>query len=71
MVGESKLFEQVVAYLFRTRHDVMIDCHYGGKTRPRKFGVDTLIMPDGRKKALVNLSSGYSAAEFVTSFGIF
>jgi len=37
MVDESKLFEQVVAYLFRAKHDMMIDCGYSGKTRKRQF----------------------------------
>ena len=37
MVDESKLFEQVVAYLFRAKHDVKIDCVYGRKTRKRQI----------------------------------
>jgi len=37
MVDESKLFEQVVAYLFRAKHNVMIDCDYQGTTRQRQF----------------------------------
>jgi ribosomal protein uL23 len=33
--------------------------------------VNTLIMPDGRKKAFVKLAPEYSAAEVATSLGIF
>ncbi|MFX1559301.1 MAG: 50S ribosomal protein L23 [Promethearchaeota archaeon] len=33
--------------------------------------VNTLIMPDGKKKALVRLAPEYSAAEVATSLGIF
>jgi len=33
--------------------------------------VNTLIMPDGRKKALVRLAPEYSAAEVATNLGIF
>ena len=33
--------------------------------------VNTLIMPDGKKKALVRLASEYSAAEVATNLGIF
>jgi len=37
MGDDSKLFEQVVAYLFRANHNVMIECDYKGKTRLRQF----------------------------------
>jgi ribosomal protein uL23 len=33
--------------------------------------VNTLIMPDGKKKALVRLAPEYSAAEVATNLGIF
>jgi ribosomal protein uL23 len=33
--------------------------------------VNTLIMPDGRKKALCRLAPEYSAAEVATNLGIF
>ncbi len=33
--------------------------------------VNTLIMPNGRKKALVRLAPEYSAAEVATNLGIF
>ncbi len=33
--------------------------------------VNTLIMPDGRKKAFVRLAPEYSAAEVATNLGIF
>ena len=33
--------------------------------------VNTLIMPDGRKKAFVKLAPEYSAAEVATNLGIF
>jgi ribosomal protein uL23 len=33
--------------------------------------VNTLIMPDGKKKAFVKLAPEYSAAEVATSLGIF
>jgi ribosomal protein uL23 len=33
--------------------------------------VNTLIMPDGRKKALVKLAPEYSAAEVATKLGVF
>jgi ribosomal protein uL23 len=33
--------------------------------------VNTLIMPDGRKKAFVTLAPEYSAAEVATNLGIF
>jgi len=33
--------------------------------------INTLIMPDGRKKAFVKLAPEYSAAEVATSLGIF
>ena len=33
--------------------------------------VNTLIMPDGRKKAFVKLSPEYSAADVATQLGIF
>ncbi len=33
--------------------------------------VNTLIMPDGKKKALVRLASEYSAADVATNLGIF
>ena len=33
--------------------------------------VNTLIMPDGRKKALVKLAPDYSAGEVATNLGIF
>ncbi len=33
--------------------------------------VNTLIMPDGKKKALVKLSPEYSAADVATQLGIF
>ncbi len=33
--------------------------------------VNTLIMPDGKKKALVRLTPEYSAAEVATNLGIF
>lgn len=33
--------------------------------------VNTLIMPDGRKKAFVRLAPEYSAAEVATQLGIF
>lgn len=33
--------------------------------------VNTLIMPDGTKKALVRLASEYSAADVATNLGIF
>jgi len=33
--------------------------------------VNTLIMPDGRKKAILRLAPDYSAAEVATRLGIF
>ena len=33
--------------------------------------VNTLIMPDGKKKAFVKLAPDYSAAEVATNLGIF
>ncbi|MFW9809507.1 MAG: 50S ribosomal protein L23 [Candidatus Thorarchaeota archaeon] len=33
--------------------------------------VNTMIMPDGKKKAFVKLAPEYSAAEVATSLGIF
>jgi ribosomal protein uL23 len=33
--------------------------------------VNTLIMPDGRKKAIVKLAPEYSAAEVATKLGVF
>jgi ribosomal protein uL23 len=33
--------------------------------------VNTLIMPDGRKKAFVKLAPEYSAAEVATNLGVF
>jgi len=33
--------------------------------------VNTLIMPDGKKKAFVTLAPEYSAAEVATNLGIF
>ncbi|MHA1495734.1 MAG: 50S ribosomal protein L23, partial [Candidatus Thorarchaeota archaeon] len=33
--------------------------------------VNTLIMPDGRKKAFVKLAPEYSAGEVATNLGIF
>ncbi|MHA2603103.1 MAG: 50S ribosomal protein L23 [Candidatus Thorarchaeota archaeon SMTZ1-83] len=33
--------------------------------------VNTMIMPDGRKKAFVRLAPEYSAAEVATNLGIF
>jgi len=33
--------------------------------------VNTLIMPDGRKKAILRLSPEYSAADVATKLGIF
>ncbi|MHA2025182.1 MAG: 50S ribosomal protein L23 [Candidatus Thorarchaeota archaeon] len=33
--------------------------------------INTLIMPDGKKKALVRLAPEYSAAEVATNLGIF
>jgi ribosomal protein L23 len=33
--------------------------------------VNTLIMPNGKKKALVRLAPEYSAAEVATNLGIF
>jgi len=33
--------------------------------------VNTLVLPDGRKKALVRLTPEYSAAEVATKLGIF
>jgi ribosomal protein uL23 len=33
--------------------------------------VNTLVLPDGRKKALVRLAPEYSAAEVATKLGIF
>lgn len=33
--------------------------------------VNTLIMPDGRKKAMLRLSPEYSAADVATKLGIF
>ncbi len=33
--------------------------------------INTLIMPDGVKKAIVKLSSEYSAAEVATQLGVF
>jgi ribosomal protein L23 len=33
--------------------------------------VNTLVLPDGRKKALVRLAPEYSAAEVATKLGVF
>jgi ribosomal protein uL23 len=51
--------KNTIRWAVESLYDVVVD------------NVNTLIMPDGRKKAFVKLAPEYSAAEVATNLGIF
>ncbi|TFG07708.1 50S ribosomal protein L23 [Candidatus Thorarchaeota archaeon] len=56
---ERRANKNVIRWAVETLYEVVV------------IKVNTLIMPDGRKKALVRLAPEYSAAEVATQLGIF
>ena len=56
---ERKANKNTIRWAVESLYDVVVD------------KVNTLIMPDGKKKAFVTLAPEYSAAEVATSLGIF
>ncbi|TFF92688.1 50S ribosomal protein L23 [Candidatus Thorarchaeota archaeon] len=65
--GENKL----VFYVIRTANKNQVRWAVESLYEVVVSKVNTLIMPDGRKKAFVKLAPEYSAAEVATNLGIF
>jgi ribosomal protein uL23 len=65
--GENKL----IFYVTRTANKNTIKWAVESLYEVVVEKVNTLIMPNGKKKALVRLAPEYSAAEVATSLGIF
>ncbi|MFX0108328.1 MAG: 50S ribosomal protein L23 [Candidatus Hodarchaeota archaeon] len=56
---ERRVNKNTIRWAVETLYDVVVE------------KVNTLILPDGRKKAFVRLAPEYSAADVATNLGIF